>query len=79
MTWLLISQFAFDLFVIGFLGYFTKADIGILIIFFYLSFMKNMFLADSIFKWIKTLICEKQNFLILYLYKEKELKLNDIQ
>ena len=47
MTWLLISQFAFDLFLIGFLGYFTKTDIGILIIFFYLSFMKNMFLART--------------------------------
>ena len=47
---LLISQFAFDLFLIGFSGYFTKVDIGILIIFFCLSFMKNMFLADSIFK-----------------------------
>ena len=32
MTWLLISQFAFDLFVIGFSGYFTQVDIAILII-----------------------------------------------
>ena len=50
MTWLLISQFTFDLFLIGFLGYFTKVDIGILIIFFYLSYMKNMILAENIFK-----------------------------
>ena len=45
MTWLLISQFAFDIFLIVFLGYFTKVDIGILIILFCLSFMKNMVLA----------------------------------
>ena len=45
MTWLLISQFAFDLFLIGLLGYFTKVDIGILIIFFCLRYKKNMVLA----------------------------------
>ena len=50
MIWLLVSQFIFDLSLIGYLGYFTKTDIGIGIIFLCLSYMKNMFLAKMFSK-----------------------------